>query len=95
MSNVIDGSTYEPDPDDPLTEPELTTPTLMTIVNTYEEGDYTINEYSNGVIEKYLTAFPPMHEIPTMPLLDEREELQLSMAVNIEMLLAMAELSMV
>lgn len=68
----------------------------MKIVKTYEEGEYTINEYDNGVKEKYLTAHPPNRGGPDpnfKPVMPEEQVLQYQTAINVEMLLSMTELS--
>lgn len=60
------------------------------VVKTKIDGDYTINTYDNGVIEKYLTDFPP-HEVQPQ-ILTEDQEIALQTMVNTEMLLVLAEL---
>lgn len=65
----------------------------MKIVKTYEEGEYTINEYDNGVIERYLTEFPPNRGASYIPTMSEDTEVLYQMASDMEMLLSFAEIN--
>lgn len=62
----------------------------MKLVKTYEEGEYTINEYDNGATEKFQTGFPP--KVVQPPILTEEQELIYQTAVNIELIASMMEL---
>lgn len=62
----------------------------MKIVETYEEGEYTINVYDNGTKEKFLTSNPP--RILKPPILTESQAVAYQTATNTEMLLALAEM---
>ena len=36
----------------------------MRLIKTYTDGDYTVNEYDNGTIERYLTGSDQPIEVP-------------------------------
>lgn len=62
----------------------------MRLIRTYEEGEYTVNEYENGTKEMFLTGNPP--KILKPPVLTEDQELMYETHANTEMLLALKEL---
>ena len=43
----------------------------MKITNTYIDGDYTVNEYDNGTVERYLTGSDKPIEVEPEPTQDE------------------------
>lgn len=63
----------------------------MKLINTYTDGDYTVNEYDNGTIEKYLTGSDVPIEVPK--LLSEMEETIMDTNAKVTYLECLAELS--
>ena len=51
----------------------------MEIVKTYTAGDYTVNEYDNGTVERYLTGSDKPIEVDPEP---TQEEINAEMLLN-------------
>ena len=64
----------------------------MKKIRTYTDGNYTINEYENGTVERYLTGSdkPIEHEQETK--LTETEALALDTNIKMDYLLGIAQL---
>lgn len=62
----------------------------MKKTKTYTDGDYTVNEYDNGTVERYLTGSDKPIEQEKQ--LSETEALALDTNIKMDYLLGMAEL---
>lgn len=51
----------------------------MEIVKTYTDGDYTVNEYDNGTVERYLTGSDKPIEVDPEP---TQEEINAELLLN-------------
>lgn len=60
-------------------------------IKTYIDGDYTVNEYENGTVERYLTGSDVPIEQPNT--LSESEEIILDTNAKVTYLECLAELS--
>lgn len=63
----------------------------MKLIKTYTDGDYTVNEYDNGTIERYLTGSDVPIETPK--LLSETEEVIMDTNTKVSYLECLAELN--
>lgn len=65
----------------------------MKVIRTYTDGNYTVNEYDNGTVERYLTGSDKQIE-PTEPetQLTEMEAIALDTNIKMDYLLGIAEL---
>lgn len=65
----------------------------MKVIRTYTDGDYTVNEYDNGTIERYLTGSDkPIEPTESETQLTEMEALALDTNIKMDYLLGIAEL---
>lgn len=63
----------------------------MQIIKTYTDGDYTVNEYDNGTIERYLTGSDA--KVETQKQLSETEETIMDTNAKVTYLECLAELN--
>lgn len=63
----------------------------MQITKTYIDGDYTVNEYDNGTIERYLTGSDV--KVETQKQLSETEETIMDTNAKVTYLECLAELN--
>lgn len=63
----------------------------MKLINTYTDGDYTVNEYDNGTIERYLTGADQPIEVPQV--MSELDEAILDTNIKITYLECLAKLN--
>ena len=63
----------------------------MQLIKTYTDGDYTVNEYDNGTIERYLTGSDQPIEVPQT--LSETDEVILDTNAKVTYLECLAELN--
>lgn len=65
----------------------------MKKIKTYTDDDYTVNEYDNGTVERYLTGSDkPIEPSDADKQLTETEALALDTNIKMDYLLGMAEL---
>lgn len=65
----------------------------MKKIKTYTDGDYTVNEYDNGTVERYLTGSDkPIEQTESETQLTEMEALALDTNIKMDYLLSLAEL---
>ena len=65
----------------------------MKKTKTYTDGDYTVNEYDNGTVERYLTGSDkPIEPTEQETQLTEMEALALDTNIKMDYLLSLAEL---
>ena len=65
----------------------------MKIIKTNTDGAYTVNEYDNGTVERYLTGSDkPIEQTEQETQLTEMEALALDTNIKMDYLLSLAEL---